>query len=228
MLQLRETRLTYTKHENVLSGVVVQEEGMALVYVKENGETKVQPSTGAAGEVFAGVSFSRNVAPASAPFVQEFAIPASGKLELVRTPIAGQLNVKLGNSQLTVVSGAPADADEVQLSGRTLTFFAGVTGSAAAQFQYTPTVVEARAMLGDGPHGGLSSTSQAVIGTIKNATIATNFYDASQDFSDAMFVKTGPAGTFVPGTANDHIEGVIVKNAPNASNPFLILSLDVA
>lgn len=229
MLQLRETRITRTKHENVLSGVIIPEEGMALVYVKENGETKVTLSSGAAGELFAGVSFSRNVAPASLPFVQETSVPASETLELVRTPNAGQLNVKVGGVQKDVVASAPADATEVQLSGRVLTFFAGEKNkSVRAQFTYAPTVVEARAVIGDGPHGGLSSTSQSVIGTLKDASFATNMFDASADWSDAMFVKTGAGGTFVPGTAGDHVTNVIVRNSPNGANPFLVLSVNVA
>lgn len=229
MLQLRETRITRTKHENVLSGVIIPEEGMALVYVKENGETKVTLSSGAANEIFAGVSFSRNVAPASMPFVQEASIPVAETLELVRTPNAGQINVKVAGVQKDVVSAAPADATEVQLSGRTLVFFAGEKGkSVTAQFTYAPTVVEARSVIGDGPHGGLSSTSQSVIGTLKDAFFATNMFDASADWADAMYVALGAGGTFVPGTLASHIPNVMVRNSPNAANPFLVLSVNVA
>lgn len=229
MLQLRETRITYSKHENVQSGVVIPEEGMALVYVKENGETKVTVSSGASGEIFAGVSWSRNTAPASVPFVQEEKVSTANSIELVRAPIAGQLNVKVAGAQKDIVNVAPADASEVQLSGKNLIFFAGEAGKAVvAQFLYVPTVPEARTIIGDGPHGGLSSTSQSVIGVLKDAQFATNFFDASQDWSDAMFVKTGPGGTFVPGTANDHADGVIVKVSPSGANPFLVLSAKVA
>lgn len=230
MLQLRETRISYTAHENVLSGVIIPEEGMACVYVKENGETKVTLSSGADGEVFAGVSFSRNTAPASLPHVQEQAIPSANTVELVRTPIAGQLNVKVNGVQKTVVSSAPADADEVQLSGRVLRFFAGEAGKeVTAQFLYVPTVIEARTVIGDGPHGGLSSTAQGVIGLLKNAQFATNFFDASADWSNAMFVKLAAGGTFtVAADASEAIAGVVVKNGPSAANPFLVLSANVA
>jgi hypothetical protein len=229
MLQLRETRIVRNKHENVLPGVIIAEEGIALVFVKDNGETKVQPSTGANGEIFAGVSLSRNTAPASLPFVQEGVVANSGSVELVRAPIAGQLNVKVNGDQKTIVATAPANADEVQVVGRNLVFHADVKGAAfTAQFLYAPTVVEARTVIGDGPIGGLSSTAEGVIGVLKDAQLGTNFFDASADWHDAMYVKLAAGGTFTVGTANDHVPGVIVKNAPNASNPFLVISIMVA
>lgn len=229
MLQLRETRIVRNKHENVLPGVIIAEEGIALVFVKDGGETKVQPSTGAANEVFAGVSLSRNTAPASLPFVQEAVVGNTGVVELVRAPIAGQLNVKANGEQLTIVNTAPANADEVQVSGRNLVFHADRKGASyTAQFLYAPTVTEARAVIGDGPIGGLSSTAESVIGVLKDAQVGTNFFDASADWSDAMFVKLGANGTFTVGTQNDHVPGVIVKNAPNAGNPFLVISIMVA
>jgi hypothetical protein len=229
MLQLRETRIVRNKHENVMPGVIVPEEGIALVYAKDNGETKVQPSTGAAGEIFAGVSLSRNTAPASLPFVQEGVVGSTAVVELVRTPIAGQLNVKLNGTQLTIVSAAPASESEVQVQGRNLVFHANAKADGyVAQFLYAPTVVEARTVIGDGPIGGLSSTAQSVIGVLKDAFVGTNFYDASADWSDTMYVKLAANGMFTVGTEADHVPGVIVRNAPNAGNPFLVISLNVA
>lgn len=229
MLQLRETRIVRNKHENVMPGVIIPEEGIALVYVKDGGETKVQPSTGAANEVFAGVSQSRNTAPASLPFVQEGSVGNTNAVELVRTPIAGQLNVKVGGAVKTLVNTAPADATEVQIVGRNLVFHASAQGASyTAQFLYAPTVVEARTVIGDGPIGGLSSTAEGVIGVLKDAQLGTNFFDASADWTDAMFVKLGANGTFTVGTQNDHIAGVIVKSSPSGSNPFLVLSIMVA
>lgn len=229
MLQLRETRIVRSKHENVLGGHIIPEEGIALVYVQEGNETKVQASTGANGEVFAGVSWSRNSAPGRVPFVQEGTVHISEKVELVRAPIAGQLSVKVSGVQKEIVNAAPANADEVQLSGLNLIFFAGEKNKAfEAQFLYEPTTTEARTIIGDGPHGGLSSTYQSVIGTLKDAVFATSYFDASADWSGVLFVKTGAGGNFVPGTANDHVANVIVKGIPNGSNPFLILSCNVA
>lgn len=229
MLQQRTTRIVRTRHNPVLSGEVIQEEGMALVYEKEDGITKVKKSAGAAGEIFAGVSLSRNSPPAVLPFVQAEAIPASLSVQLVRTPITGQLLVKVGGTQVTVGTTAPADATAVQLVGSTLTFFAGEAGKeVSAQFLYTPTVIEARTVIGDVQIGGLASTAQGIIGTLHDAEFGTNMYDAGADWSAAFYVKTAPGGMFTVGTAADHTPGVIVKEAPSAANPFLVLAVQVA
>ncbi len=229
MLQQRETRQVRSRFNPLLSGEVIAEEGIALVYVKEDGETKVKKSTGTAGEIFAGVSSSRNAPPAFLPFVQEEEIGTDLVMQLVRTPVAGQLFVTVAGVAVTVGAGAPADATAVQLTGTTLTFFAGEAAkSVKAQFMYTPTVLEARQVIGDAPIGGLSTTPQGVVGTLTDAQFGTNFYDASVDWNDAFYAKTGPGGVFTVGTLADHTPGVIVKKAPNAANPFLVLAIQVA
>lgn len=229
MLELRETRIVRTTHSPVLSSVIIAEEGIALVYEKENGETKVRPSTGVAGEMFAGVSVSRNVHPGQLPYVQESVVGEDGTFELVRAPIPGQLLVKVAGVQVEVVSGSPADATSVGLDGLSLKFAAGQAGKPVfAQFLYVPSVVEARTVIGDGPIGGLASTAEEIIGVLKDAEFATNMFDASVDWQDALFAKTGPGGTFTVGTASDHIYNVVVKNAPSAASPFLKLGMTVA
>jgi len=228
MLQLRETRIVLTQISDVLSGHVVAEEGVALAYVKEGAETKVQTSTGVAGEIFAGVSLSRNVPPAVLPLVIDGLIATDNTFELPRNPIAGQLLVKINDVEATIVPGTPVAADEVQVGNLVLNF-TGVAGAkVSVQMMYSPTVIEARSIIGDAPIGGLSSTAQGSIGVIKDAIIGTNMYDASVDWSAAMFVKLAAGGTFTVGTLLDHIPNVIVKVSPSAANPFLVLSLNVA
>ncbi len=228
MLQQRTTRTVRSRFNDVMSGEIIHEEGMALVYVKEDGSTKVKLSSGAAGEIFAGVSQSRNSPPAFLPFVQEQAVPTSKSMQLVRVPVAGQLFVSLNGTQAPIVAGAPA-AGEAGLSGTTLTFnTADVGANVFAQFLYTPTVLEARQVIGDPPIGGLSSTPQQRIGTLHDAELGTNMFDASIDWSDVFYAKTGPGGTFTAGTEADHTPGVIVKVAPSAANPFLVLAVQVA
>ena len=228
MLQLRETRIVRSNHEPVLSSVTINEEGIPLVYEKEDGETKVKPATGAAGEIFAGVSLSRNAPPSSLPNVEETVIPAGLTYTLARTPITGQLLIKVNGAQVTVVPGAPANAGEVQIAGPDLNFAAGTAGhTLTIQYLYTPTTIEARSIIGDVPAGGLPSTALGIVGLLKDAQFGTNKFDASVDWSTALYAKLGN-GIFTVGTANDHLVNVVVKNAPNAGNPFLILSINVA
>jgi hypothetical protein len=228
MLQLRETRIVNSQPHDVVTGHIIPEEGLALAYAKEGADTKVQLSTGAAGEIFAGVSFSRNTPPAVLPVFLVTAIPANSILPINRNPIVGQLLVKIAGVIATIVAGAPA-AGEVQVGSLQLVFNAADASTAVeVQYLYAPSVLEARSIIGDAPIGGLSSTAQGSIGVLKNAIIGTNSYDASVDWSQAMYVKLGPNGTFTVGSAADHIANVIVKTSPGAANPFLVLSLNVA
>lgn len=229
MLQLRNTRIHSSRHATVLSSVVIEEEGQALVWVKEDGETKVKPSAGVAGEIFAGVSLSRNIAPGMHPLVQEGSLAGNASAVLSRTPIAGQLLVKIDGVKKTVVSSAPADATEVQLSGANLYAHASMANKPfVAQMLYVPSVLEARSIVGDGPVGGLASSVIGNIGRLCVAEFGTSYFDASEDWSDVTFVKLGANGTFVPGTEADHIPNVVVKNTPNAQSAFLVLSINVA
>lgn len=228
MLQLRNTRIFKTLFENLATGIAIQEEGVALVFVKENGETKVQPSTGAAGERFAGVAIARNMPPATLPLVEEGVIDSTGSGSLTRAPIAGQALIKVGGVAVTIIStGVPA-ADEILVVGADYKVDPSNVGkSISAQYLYAPTVQEARTVIGDAPYGGLAANALGTIAAVKQAEVGTSFFDASADWSDAMYAKTVAGGKFAPATAASGIPGVVVKNSPSVGSPFLVLELNV-
>lgn len=210
MIAQKLTRLFRTEHFPVQEGVVIQEEGMALVFVQEGGKTVVKPSTGAAGEVFAGLSQSRNSPPSFIPHVFESVIPASLVVELPRIPMAGQILVKVGGTKLTVVADAPASASEVQLTVDKLIFFAGEAAkSLYVQYIYEPSLAEARTVLGDMPIGGLPSTYQGIIGVTLHGTVGTTMYDASKDWSGVINPRLGVDGRLTtdgPGTLLTNVQ----------------------
>lgn len=225
MMQLRNTRLYKSLFENLASGSAISEEGVALTYVKEAGETKVE--IGVAGGLFAGLAMARNMPPQSLPLVESGVISVSGTGKLTRAPIAGQLLVKIDGVVATVVAGAPA-AGEVNVADDAYTFNAGDAGKTATfQYMYVPSVVEARAVVGDAPYGGLAANALGTIACIKQGEVATNFFDASADWSTALYAKVVAGGKFAPATAATGIPGVVVKNSPSASNPFLVLEVNV-
>ena len=232
MLNLRETRITLNRHANVLPGVVIPEEGTALVYVKKDGETFVQPSTGAAGELFAGISMERNLPPRSMPFISEYELTDTGVLQLPRTPIAGQIAVIEGTDVRTVTIGDehPTGANAV-LDGDQLLFdTASAEGRVVrVQMLYVPDMEEARTYVGDAPFGGQASAITGVIGRILDGEVATTCVDVSKDWTNALRVVLGADGRFAPHSGSAvPVPQVVVKNSPNASNPFLILSINVA
>jgi hypothetical protein len=147
---------------------------------------------------------------------------------LARVPIAGQLLVLVNGVKKTIAGEAPASAAAVQLVGNNITFFAGEAAKTLdVQYLYTPTVIEARSLIGDAPAGGLASTALGVIGVVKQASISTNFFDASADWTNVMYVALAANGTVTPGTLGTHEPGIVVMRAPAAANPFLGLSINL-
>ncbi len=225
MLQLRNTRLYKSLFENLASGVTIPEEGIALTYVKEGGDTKVE--LGIAGGMFAGVALARNLPPSTLPMVETGVIPAAGTGKLTRSPLAGQMLVKIDGVVADVVAAAPA-AGEVAVAGDAYTFNVADAGKMAAfQYMYQPTVVEARAVLGDMPYGGLAANALGTVGVVKQGEVATSYFDAAADWSSALEAKIVAGGKFAPAAAGTGIAGVVVKNSPTAADPFLILEINV-
>lgn len=230
MLQLRQSTFYKTLFETLASGVAIQEEGIALVFVKEDGDTKVIPSTGAAGERFAGIAIARNMPPAQVPAVEEGVISASGTGTLARTPVVGQLLVKVSGTVLTVVTDpthTPNDSEIVVVGANYKVSNANAGQPAVFQYLYRPTVLEARTLLGDAPYGGLAANALGTVGVLKQAEVGTSFFDASKDWSNTLYAKLGAGGIFVPGTASDHTPGITVKNTPNSGSPFLVVDINV-
>ena len=227
MLQFQQSRFTKMLSERLATGTVLSEEGQALVAQKENGELVVVPSTGVAGELFAGISIIRNAPPAAVPVVEDDIASADG-FSMTRTAIAGQLLVKVAGVPATIVTGTPAVAGEVQINGTTVVYHAGdYSKTVVFQYLYSPTVEEARTILGDAPYGGFAANLIGRVTVVKQGQVATSFFDASADWTSALQVELGANGKFIPAVA-DPIPGVMVKNSPNVGAPFLVLELNVA
>lgn len=226
MIEQKYTRVFNTEHRPVETGAVIPDEGVCLVFVKEGERTVVRPSTGAAGEKFAGLSMSRNAPPLFIPFVLESVVD-SDVIELPRTPMAGQILVRVNGAALTINAGssAPAEATAVNVDDRNIYFHASHVGADLfVQMMYEPTVSEARRLNGDAPVGGLSSSSQGIIGVVTRGDVATSYFDASVDWAGALSANLGPDGTLtVGGTGAD--AGITVIQAPTAANPTLVVSL---
>lgn len=230
MLQMTDTRITLARHADVLPGVLIPEEGIALVYVKKDGQTYVQPSLGGGGELFAGVSMERYAPPRTLPLFAEYELSETGLVQLPRVPQAGKIAVLEGADvrDVTVGTEAPTTGDNAVLNGDVLMFAPGEDAKGRVvriQMLYTPSLDEARTIVGDAPFGGLASALVDVIGRILDGEIATSMVDVTHDWTNVIEVGLGAGGYFVPATAGNKLANVIVKNTPNAANPFLVLSL---
>ena len=228
MLQLQETRVIRTLPEDVAPGVSIPEEGIPLTYVKVNSKQYVRPAVN--GDLFAGISWSRNAPPAALPRVEAITYAAAGGA-LTRAPIAGQVLVTdavTGVAMDVVTTGNPTNAQIlIDAQGNWALHADNADKSYNVQFHYAPSYTEAVSVIGDAPIGGLPSEALGQIGAAKQGQFSTNFYDASVDWSDVTYV-TVDNGLFTAGNAGDHIPGAVVKNAPSADNAFLIVSINVA
>lgn len=225
MIQLQTTRIIRTGMEKLSSGLHISEEGMPLSFTKENGETVVV--AGVANTQFAGLTLARSYPPALYPLVVEGVVPASGIVELDRTPVAGQVFVSLNNVAASSLVDDSA-AGGVEIVGNQVSFNAADVGAAYfLQMMYAPTVEEARQIIGDAPYGGQAANIVGEVCVIKQGPVGTTFFDASKDWSNTLYAKLA-GGKFVPATAADGLQGVVVKNSPNAANPFLVVDLNIA
>lgn len=231
MLNQKYTRQFLTEHRPVAPGFVINEEGVALVYVQVPGENElhVQPSTGAAGEVFAGLSWTRNHPPAMLPSVSEGVVPADLTIELEQTPVTGQLLIAVAGVKLEIVANAPADATQVRVVGREVTFHADALGQGYyTQMQFEPTVTQARQILGDMPVGGLASNNEGIIGILTRADAATTMFDASADWTGGeLHPSLGADGRLTIGGSGTKLTNVVVVSTPGADVPYLTVRVNV-
>jgi len=227
MIDQKYSRVFRTEHRPVETGAIFVDEGISAVFVKEGDTTVVVPSTGADGEIFAGLSLSRNTPPQFANLVVEDVVPVTGPYVTVlpRIPETGQILVKVNGVKLNVVA-TPPNAGEVQLSGFNLTYHSDVAGGAVVvQFQYALTVAEATMFRGNAPVGGLSSSAEGVIGLVVEGDVATSYYDASADWSGVFNPVLGPNGVLTTSGPGTVLKNVIVESAPSAANPSLVVTL---
>lgn len=231
MLNQKFTRQHLSEHRPLAPSFVVNEEGVALVYVRVPGESElhVQPCTGAQGEVFAGFSWTRNHPPATLAIILEGVVPADRTVELDKLPVTGQLMVRVGGEAKQLGANAPADADNVQQVARLITFHADAVGQPYfIQMQYEPTMVEARTILGDMPIGGLASNNEGVIGVLTRADACTSFFDAAADWnSGELHPSLGTDGRLTVGGDGTKLTNVVIVNAPSADVPFLTVRANV-
>lgn len=228
MLQLANTRFGSTFHRKVATGVTIQTEGVALVYVQENGEAKVRPAQGGTNERFAGVSLSRNSQSARLTEELEVKVPATAPytVKLAHTPLAGQIRV--GALTKAADGDAPATG-EFNIDDKTLSFNAAQAGSVQrVSLAFTPSYLEAVAAQGNDPVGGLPSTAVGVIGVIKEGDVYTDQYDVTAEWkaNELQDVYITAGGLFTTkDTGNTKVGSVTILAVPSVGSGFLGLTV---
>lgn len=198
-------------------GAAISENGQALVNTIVNGKEGVQPSTGAAGEVFVGFAALQTsaapVLPTTVVRVEELVVPASGTIALAKTPLTGTVHVAKAADQSTVtIVGVTANVVDVGAANADL--LVRVT------YRSVLTVAEARAKVGDIQPGGYSGNSVGQVGVGQQGVIYTSTFDTSKDWSAATDLKLGANGVLTQGGTGSSIKAVIL-HLPSVDYPFL-------
>jgi hypothetical protein len=231
---MQATAIIKTNEGDLLPGANIQEEGRALVFVKQDGRMYLQQSQGVTGEEFAGFALMRPFPPQVQPRVQEFVLgrdDKNGEIVLARLPVAGQLLIKVGGAKATQVvdDEAPAAAGHVAVNAAALLFSAAdiaAKKTVYVQYLYELSASEAQRVVGDAPLGGNASNIRGRAPYIELGDVAVDVFDASVDWSDdsVMHPSTGAEGLLSIGKGTE-LKNVLIKQAPSVESPYLVLTV---
>jgi hypothetical protein len=228
MIYFPLSKLRDSSEAVVASGVTITAEGQALVRASGANASGVTLSTGSGtSEVFAGFAVAGlSAAPLSIPYVsavETYTVPVGGTVTLQQTNVAGQISV------FDNTTGAA-----VTINGTTITNVNNtVTGLTAGDsvtitYKYAPSVVQARALVGDVQPGGYAGLTVSQVGVVKRGVIYTTEFDASKNWAAATGIKLAANGQITDqsgtGTA---IQGYVVA-VPTATVPFLGIEFSAA
>ena len=224
MIKYIASRFHRTDSKPLVAGTVINEEGTSLVFVKENGKLVIKPSTGAAGEIFAGVSTGVRRKPKYLNKVETHTVTGTGIVELQRIPVLA--GVWLDGTQVDSVGATPvvpADAGDANLLGNKLYAKAGQTVKVI--YQYEPTVSEAQQEVGDLPINGDGESATGMYSFVTLGTVATTMFDVTSDWTGVVNPRLGADGRFTAKGNGTVLTNVFVENAPTAEADYLELSI---
>lgn len=229
MLFQNATDIVQTQEADLLPGEVIHEEGVALVWTRENGKSYLRLSTGNKDEQFAGFALARSMPPATMARVEEFVIDATLKYTATKLPIAGQLLVKIDGVKADQEAANTASAAGiVGVQGADLFFNKADEGKKVfVQYAHELSVTEARSYTADAPIGGLPSNVVGRVGYIKLGNVATSVFDAAADWSNdnVLNPSLGADGRLTIGGTGTVLKGCVIKQAPNAERGYLIIEM---
>ena len=208
------------------SGVSEVREGQCLVAVyNSKGELTVKPSTGGAGEIFAGVALARITDVETEAVFESFTIEgndgADDDFTLSHAPVTGSLGVWRGSTALT--AGAIADGTFV-LSGSTVTVRKTVNADETINVIYRRAITfkEGRRKQGDtwpGPHvtedlRQVELITSGIVYTDEYVTTGSNWR------ADPTGIGLGADGRFDVVAAANSVASLILQH-PRTNGDFL-------
>lgn len=233
MLDTSRLLIRASKNIQVLPSEIVNEEGLPLVQVMNDGMEAAAVSGYEGARHFLGFSYGETMWPHIKAAVEDFIITGTRvqhTLTLGRTPLSGQISVRNAKDQteFTVADSAEAVAKgKYYLSGAIMTFSAEDAGTTVRiQYRYTPSTQEVKFMDRTPYTFNTASEELGQIGVILDGDIFTDKFDAAINW-DALdtddVLLAGENGVVTAGTPDEKnlaIPGVVIAT-PNVNSPFL-------
>lgn len=227
MLDLTRCRFARDKEIPLAFGTKLDQEGLALVSLIENGIEVVKPCTGSATEAFVGFSYGEKFTPNIFSKVVEATIPSTGTLNvaLPKTNIVED-NIFIFDvtANTPLVEGAVAASGVFvcdDISGF-LTFHADQAGhNIRTTFRYYPTVMEVQMDARQFFYRPSGTDFLNQIGVILRGEVFTDIFDAKVNWGSATAVKTASNGLLTDQTGTGAVVNATIINIPNTNNSFL-------
>lgn len=230
MLRFELSRIVDTTERSVATGSTVTAEGQALVQDVVNGGVK--PSTGAANEIFVGVSMAQQLTMLAFPKVEDLITAADNTVTMAALPLASTLLVVRTDTGAVLAAGVPAgDATKYSIAGGVITVNAALVGKTIrTSYRFAPTTLQAKVIQGDIPPGGAAALLLNRVGVVTKGEIFTTEFDTTVDWTtvtNATLITLGANGLFTIGGAGSGIKGAYVTQLPTAAAPFLGIHFSV-
>lgn len=229
MLLFPNTRVELSNERPLLPGVTIDAEGSALIAGYSGGVFGVQEATGAAGDVFVGVSLSRPLSPATVPVMERLTVPAGGVVSLKAAALAGQTRVVRGSTgaNLTIVGAAPAAGEAFPAAnGLTIALNAALVGDYVfVTYVRSLTVAQAIMLQGNQDIGGPAGAYFGQVGVLTRGDVYTTEFDTLVDWSTSPSpVRLASSGRFTIGGTGAIVPGYVIS-PPTEGNAWLGLHI---
>jgi hypothetical protein len=234
-IDLKRSYSTEAKEHGLSTAAVLGEEGQVLVYVTDSsGVSKVEPSSGVGGEMFAGFSETANSVRTTEVVVEDLTVPAApgpytlalSKSALTATGVAGMSEISIVASVTgTLVQNANGGAApgpgefEVDPTSGIVTFHAILAGEDVhVIYRHDLTQVEIDARYQGRHVNNLTANSQTRSVSVKcgRGEIYTDQFNAAHVYALEAAVLTQPDGKVGIGGAGSAVGEVCALPSSNA------------
>lgn len=213
-------------------GVGTFEEGTVMVATYDtNGDLKVKPSTGAAGDgAVIGLAYNEQAVITEYPSVEEFTITGTAPQDftIAHTPSAAPATrVTIAGAAATVQTNKAGvnAAGEYFLSGTTLTVQGTANQKVVIQYQYSPTVADLNELQGDTwPSRHVSQVLESV-GVVRSGLVYTSLWDTSVSWATSITqanIRGGAGGLLtIHASTGSQLDGAVVHQFPTEDDVLL-------